>query len=287
MKKMGAKIIECPRDAMQGLKDFIPTDIKIKYLNSLLKCGFHTLDFGSFVSPKAIPQLADTAEVLDKLQLTDTQLLAIVANMRGAESAVAYPQIQYIGFPFSVSETFQQRNTNASQAAAFEMVKAMQELCVKHNKTLVVYLSMGFGNPYGDIWNVDIVADWANKMQALGISILSLADTVGAAQAEDISYLFKHLIPLYPQVEFGAHFHTTPTNWKNKIEAAWQSGCRRIDGALKGYGGCPMAADELTGNLATENLLYYLEGQSVDTGIQTDALNAAMLLADQIFNTYH
>ncbi len=284
---MGAKIVECPRDAMQGLKEFIPTDVKIRYLNSLLTCGFDTLDFGSFVSPKAIPQLADTAEVLNGLQMTDTKLLAIIANLRGAETAVLYNEITYLGFPFSISETFQHRNTNATQAAAFEMVKSIQELCVKHHKTLVVYLSMGFGNPYGDIWNVDIVADWANKMQALGIKIISLADTVGAAQPADILYLFKNLIPLYPAVEFGAHFHTTPSNWNEKVDAAWQSGCRRFDGALKGYGGCPMATDELTGNLATENLLYYIQNGKMETHIDREKFSESMIMADEIFSRYH
>jgi len=284
---MNAKIVECPRDAMQGLKEFIPTDVKIRYLNSLLSCGFDTLDFGSFVSPKAIPQLADTAEVLSELQMTDTKLLAIIANLRGAETAVLYNEITYLGFPFSISETFQHRNTNATQADAFEMVKSIQELCVKHHKILVVYLSMGFGNPYGDIWTVDIVADWANKMQALGIKIISLADTVGAAQPADISYLFKNLIPLYPEVEFGAHFHTTPSNWQDKVDAAWQSGCRRFDGALKGYGGCPMAKDELTGNLATEKLLYYIQNTKTVTNIDINKFNESMILADQIFNRYH
>ncbi len=284
---MDAKIVECPRDAMQGLKEFIPTDVKIRYLNSLLTCGFDTLDFGSFVSPKAIPQLADTAEVLSGLQMTDTKLLAIIANLRGAETAVLYDEITYLGFPFSISETFQQRNTNASQADAFEMVKSIQELCIKHDKILVVYLSMGFGNPYGDVWNVDIVADWANKMQALGIKIISLADTVGAAQHVNISYLFKNLIPLYPEVEFGAHFHTTLTNWQDKVDAAWQSGCRRFDGALKGYGGCPMAKDELTGNLATENLLYYIQNTKIETNININKFNESMIMADQIFNRYH
>lgn len=284
---MNAKIVECPRDAMQGLKEFIPTDVKIRYLNSLLSCGFHTLDFGSFVSPKAIPQLADTAEVLSELQMTDTKLLAIIANLRGAETAVLYNEITYLGFPFSISETFQHRNTNATQADAFEMVKSIQELCVKHHKILVVYLSMGFGNPYGDIWTVDILADWANKMQALGIKIISLADTVGAAQPADISYLFKNLIPLYSEVEFGAHFHTTPSNWQDKVDAAWQSGCRRFDGALKGYGGCPMAKDELTGNLATENLLYYIQNTKIVTNIDINKFNESMIMADQLFNRYH
>ncbi len=283
---MSAKIVECPRDAMQGLKEFIPTDVKISYLNSLLNCNFHTLDFGSFVSPKAIPQLADTAEVLEGLHMTNTKLLAIVANMRGAEVAIHYNEITYLGFPFSISETFQHRNTNTAQSDAFDLVKQMQELCTKYNKTLVVYISMGFGNPYGDAWNVDIVADWTNKMQALGITIISLADTVGAAQPGDIAYLYKNLIPLYPDVEFGAHFHTTPTNWQDKIDAAWQNGCRRFDGAIKGYGGCPMAANELTGNLATENLLYYLQNNKVETDINMNRFNESMIEADSIFNRY-
>ena len=255
------KLIECPRDAMQGIKTFIPTDKKVAYLNALLKVGFHTLDFGSFVSPKAIPQMKDTAEVINQLDLRDTQtkLLAIIANQRGANQAVSFEQIHYLGYPFSISETFQLRNTNATIDESLERVQAIQELCLKNGKDLVVYLSMGFGNPYGDPWNVEIVQHWVEKLTAFDIQILQLSDTIGVANPANISYLFSNLIPAYPQVEFGAHFHTTPTTWREKIEAAYMNGCLRYDGALKGYGGCPMAKDELTGNMPTEKLVSYFE----------------------------
>lgn len=280
------KLIECPRDAMQGIHAFIPTQEKVNYLNQLLQVGFDTLDFGSFVSPKAIPQLADTAEVLAQLQLTSTKLLAIVANLRGAETAMAYSQIQYIGFPFSVSETFQQRNTNSSMSESLVQVQLMQELCVKHNKTLVVYLSMGFGNPYGDVWNVEVVEHWVRKMDALGITILSLSDTIGVADPSSITYLFSNLIPAYPHIEFGAHLHTLPWNWEEKINAAWHSGCRRYDGAIRGFGGCPMAADKLTGNMPTEHLLEYLERHQIAHQLHADQFGHCMLEADQLFGKY-
>ncbi len=253
------KLIECPRDAIQGIKQFIPTEKKAEYLNELLKVGFDTIDFGSFVSPKAIPQLADTAEVLRLLDLsaTKSKLLAIIANERGAQNACQFEEIAYLGYPFSISETFQLRNTEATIAESVERVKAIQELCLKHDKQLVIYISMGFGNPYGDEWNTEIATKWVNVLSQLGIHIFSLADTIGIATPSTISYLFKELISSYPQLEFGAHFHTTPDTWREKIEAAWEAGCRRFDGAILGYGGCPMAKDELVGNMPTENLIDF------------------------------
>jgi len=257
------KIIECPRDAMQGLKDFIPSEVKADYINQLLKVGFDTIDFGSFVSPKAIPQLRDTAAVLSKLDLsnTDTKLLAIVANKRGATDACQFEEIDVLGYPFSVSETFQLRNTNATIEESLERVEQITELAHKHKKTMLVYLSMGFGNPYGDEWNVEIVQKWADRLVNMGVKVLQLSDTIGVAKPESIKYLFSNLLPEYPDVEIGAHLHTTPTTWMEKIEAAYESGCRRYDGAIRGYGGCPMAADDLTGNMATENMCWYFKKQ--------------------------
>ena len=253
------QIIECPRDAMQGLPDFIPTDVKAAYINQLLRVGFHSIDFGSFVSAKAIPQMRDTVEVLSKLDLsnTDTKLLAIVANERGAAEAVDFKEITYLGYPFSVSETFQLRNTNATITESVERVKGIQELCVKRDKQLVLYISMGFGNPYGDDWNAEVVMEWVEKLSALDIKIFSLSDTVGVSNPESISYLFSRLIPAYPNLEIGAHLHTQPHNWHEKIHAAYTNGCQRFDAAMKGFGGCPMAKDDLTGNMATENLVSY------------------------------
>lgn len=253
------KIIECPRDAMQGLHDFVPTEIKTAYINKLLKVGFDTIDFGSFVSPKTIPQLRDSAEVLKGLQLSETnsKLLAIVANQRGAEDASNFEEISYLGYPFSISETFQLRNTNAGLEESLSRVEAIQNICVKNGKKMVAYVSMGFGNPYGDEWNVDVVQKWVNTLAELDIRILSLSDTIGVADRKTIEYLFGNLIPPYPDVEFGAHFHTTASTWQEKIDAAYRNGCKRFDGAIKGYGGCPMAKDELTGNMPTENLIYY------------------------------
>lgn len=282
---MSIKIIECPRDAMQGITEFIPTQTKINYINTLLQVGFDTIDFGSFVSPKAIPQMQDTAEVLAGLNLTDTnsKLLAIVANVRGAQDAMQHAAIQYIGFPFSISETFQQRNTNSSIAQSLDTVKQMQELCVKHNKQLVVYISMGFGNPYGDDWNAEIALHWVNEMDKIGIRILSLSDTIGIASADSISYLFGHLIPAFKHIEFGAHLHTTPDTWLEKVTAAHTHGCVRFDGALKGFGGCPMAADKLTGNMPTENLLHYFTTQNLNHGLNDEAFNKAMFAANLVF----
>jgi len=258
------KIIECPRDAMQGIKEFIPTQAKINYIQSLLRVGFDTIDFGSFVSPKAIPQMADTAEVLAKLDLTKTnsKLLAIVANTRGAEDAAKYKQIDYLGYPFSISENFQMRNTHKTIAQSVVTLNEIFEIADTCNKEVVVYISMGFGNPYGDPWNVDIVAEWTERLAAMGIKILSLSDTVGTSDPETIDYLFSNLIPKYPSVEFGAHLHTTPNTWFEKVDAAYKAGCRRFDGAIKGFGGCPMAKDELTGNMPTEKLVSYLKSKN-------------------------
>ena len=250
------KLIECPRDAMQGLKPFIPTATKAAYLNALLQVGFDTLDFGSFVSPKAIPQMRDTADVLRQLDLsnTTTELLAIVANRRGANDAVQFEEITYLGYPFSISETFQMRNTNATIEESLSRVEDIQNLCIRHNKKMLVYISMGFGNPYGDPWNVEIVQKWADTLVAMGIQYLQLSDTIGVSNPDSIAYLFSNLIPIYAPkgVEIGAHLHTQPHNWEEKIVAAYENGCRRYDGAIKGYGGCPMAKDDLTGNMPTE-----------------------------------
>ena len=275
------KLIECPRDAMQGWAHFIPTEQKIKYLNTLLQVGFDTLDFGSFVSAKAIPQLADTKDVLSKLQLSNTKLLAIVANVRGAEEAAQYDEINYLGFPFSISETFQQRNTNSSIEQSLSSVEAIQEICLQKNKQLVIYISMGFGNPYGDEYSPEIAANWVAKMNALGIKIVALSDTIGVSNPENISYLFKHLIPLYPNMEIGAHLHTTPTTWKEKIDAAYHAGCKRFDGALKGFGGCPMATDKLTGNMPTENMIQLFGEENLK--LDGKKLAEAMLMANEIF----
>jgi hydroxymethylglutaryl-CoA lyase len=279
------KLVECPRDAMQGLHEFIPTEKKAAYINTLLKVGFDTIDFGSFVSPKAIPQMRDTADVLKKLQLTATssKLLAIIANERGAKDAVAFDEISYLGFPFSVSETFQQRNTNSSIAESLERVAEIQELCVNHNKKLVVYISMAFGNPYGDNWSSDVVIDWVNKIARLDVKTIALSDTIGVSNPQTISYLFSSLIPEFAQLEIGAHLHTTPDTWYEKIDAAYKSGCRRFDSAVKGYGGCPMAADKLTGNMATENILTYFKDKNIATSIDMIEFNKVLKLANTVF----
>jgi hydroxymethylglutaryl-CoA lyase len=279
------QLVECPRDAMQGIKDFIPTETKIRYLNTLLGVGFHSLDFGSFVSPKAIPQMRDTAEVLAGLDLSQTQtkLLAIVANERGAAEAAAFAEIKYLGYPFSISETFQLRNTNATIAESFERVEAIQEICAAQDKEMVLYISMGFGNPYGDPWNADYVMQWVDKLAQLGITIFSLSDTIGVANPATISYLFSALIPAYPALNFGAHLHTEPTTWRPKIEAAYQSGCRRFDSAMRGYGGCPMAKDDLTGNMATENLYYYFNDVGEQVGLDPMAFIKSMSQSGEVF----
>ena len=274
------QLVECPRDAMQGLKTFIPTDVKVSYINQLLKVGFHTLDFGSFVSPKAIPQMRDTVEVLDKLDLskTKTRLLAIVANERGAAEAALHKPIQYLGYPFSISETFQIRNTNATIAESLSRVKAIQEICVKNNKQLVLYVSMGFGNPYGDPWNADVVLKWVDELSKEGIQIFSLSDTIGVSNPTTIAYLFTHLIKVYPHLEFGAHLHTEPHNWREKIQAAYENGCHRFDAAMRGFGGCPMAKDDLTGNMATENVVQFFKEMEQSTGKSLLKLNQKAFL---------
>ncbi|HRG11085.1 MAG TPA: hydroxymethylglutaryl-CoA lyase [Cyclobacteriaceae bacterium] len=278
------KIIECPRDAMQGLKDFIPTEKKIIYLNQLLKIGFDTIDFGSFVSPKAIPQMRDTAEVLANLDLANTssKLLAIVANVRGAEDACTFEAIRYLGFPLSISETFQQRNTNKSISEALNVVSEIQELCEKHKKQQVVYISMGFGNPYNDPYDVGIVEQFADILATLGVKIISLADTIGVSEPQQIEYLFKSLIKKFPAIEFGAHLHSNPKTSIEKIEAAFNSGCQRFDGALKGFGGCPMAKDELVGNMATETIVSFLDSK-VDLKLNKEEFNKALIMANEVF----
>jgi len=283
------QLVECPRDAMQGMKPFIPTEKKVAYINSLLKVGFHTIDFGSFVSPKAIPQMADTAKVLGNLDLdtTSSRLLAIVANLRGAIDAAQFEQIQYLGYPFSISETFQLRNTNATIEESLERVEQIQELCLKNNKEMVLYISMGFGNPYGDDWNVDIVQKWVSKLKELGIKIFSLSDTIGVSTPESISYLFSNLIPAYTDLTFGAHLHTQPHNWKEKIQSAYDSGCRRFDGAIRGYGGCPMATDDLTGNMPTEQMVNYFDSLDALGGFDHQAFAKSMYLTDDTFPLEH
>lgn len=279
------KIIECPRDAMQGIRQFIPTPDKARYINALLKVGFDTIDFGSFVSPKAIPQMRDTAEVLEQLELSETRskLLAIVANVRGAQDASQYQVIDYLGYPFSISENFQMRNTGKTIEQSLVTLEQIMEIASNRGKEVVAYLSMGFGNPYGDPWDVDIVAEWTRTLSELGVSIISLSDTIGVASGETISYLFSNLIPIYPAIEFGAHMHTHPAHWHEKVDAAYRAGCRRFDGALKGFGGCPMAKDELTGNMPTEKLLSYFTAEKVSTGINSLRFESAYNEAMRIF----
>jgi hydroxymethylglutaryl-CoA lyase len=281
-------LTECPRDAMQGLHDFIPTAAKTAYLQQLLAVGFDVLDFGSFVSPKAIPQLRDTAEVLAGLNLSQTQtkLLAIVVNLRGAEQAASHSEISYLGFPLSVSETFQRRNTNQSIAEALADVAAMHALCERTGKTLLVYLSMGFGNPYGDPYSPAVVADFTQRLAALGVRIVALSDTIGVSSPALITALFEELIPAFPHIEFGAHLHTTPATWREKVAAAYAAGCRRFDGAIGGIGGCPMAADVLTGNMATENLVAYLAEQQEEVRVDLRKFASAQHTAQQVFTTY-
>lgn len=278
-------LIECPRDAMQGWKKFIPTEKKVEYINSLLKVGFHTIDFGSFVSPKAIPQMADTKEVLARLQLnsTKTKLLAIVANGRGAEEASEYDTISYLGFPFSISETFQKRNTNSSINESLLRIEEIQTICFKTNKELVVYMSMAFGNPYGDKYNNEILLNWTKEIMERGIKIISLADTVGIAEAEQISFALQALIPNYPATSFGVHLHSTPKNWEDKLAAAFTSGCIRFDGALKGIGGCPMAKDDLVGNMNTEWMIKYFREKNTLPQLDFEALQNSLSIAEEIF----
>jgi hydroxymethylglutaryl-CoA lyase len=282
------KIIECPRDAMQGIKDFIPTVNKVQYIQSLLRVGFDTIDVGSFVSPKAIPQMADTSQVLSLLDLskTNSKLLAIVANERGAMEASKHQEIDYLGFPFSISENFQMRNTHKTIAQSVLTLESILNIAVQSNKEVVVYISMGFGNPYGDPWNVDIVGDWTSRLSNMGVKILSLSDTVGSSTPESIDYLFSNLIPLYPKIEFGAHLHTTRSTWYEKVDSAYKAGCMRFDGAIQGFGGCPMAKDELTGNMPTEKLLSYFTSKQ-NNNLSALSFESAYNEATKIFSKYH
>lgn len=281
------KLVECPRDAMQGIERPIPTELKTRYINLLLQVGFDTLDFGSFVSPKAIPQLADTPEVIEGLDLAEahsrTSLLAIVANKKGAEKALEYEEVEYLGFPFSLSETFQQRNTNRSQNQALDDIREILFLCKKHEKQLVVYLSMGFGNPYGEPYHPELLEQWTAKLDRLGVRILSLADTVGIASPEAVAAAFRTLVPAYPAIEFGAHLHARPDAWREKVEAAYEAGCHRFDGALRGFGGCPFAEDTLVGNVATENLVAFFKSKGAKLSIDAKKLEAAQDLALEVF----
>jgi len=279
------QLTECPRDAMQGWKAFIPSKKKIEYINSLLKVGFHTIDFGSFISPKAIPQMADTKKVIQKLkvQSSNSKLLAVVANVRGAEDAIAYHEIYYIGFPFSISPTFQRRNTNSTIEESLVKVDDIQELCIKYGKQLVLYLSMAFGNPYGDKYSEEVLLHWADEMAKRNITIISLADTVGVATPQQISIALNTLIPKYEHINFGVHLHSREQNWKEKVSAAYNAGCKRFDGALKGIGGCPLANDDLVGNMNTEWLLSFMEEKGEQLSINKQALNESLLLAEEIF----
>ena len=283
------KIIECPRDAMQGIKEFIPTKDKVQYIQSLLRCGFDTIDFGSFVSPKAIPQMTDTAEVLAGLDLSRTQskLLAIVANTHGAEDASKHPEIDYLGYPFSISENFQMRNTHKTIAESVETLREILRIADETNKEVVAYLSMGFGNPYGDPWDVEIVGEWTEKLSGMGVKILSLSDTIGSSTPDIITYLYSNLISKYPDIEFGAHLHTNPMRWHEKIDAAYEAGCLRFDGAIQGFGGCPMAKDELTGNMPTEKMLSYFTSIKEDTHIKMMSFESSHNEATRIFSLYH
>ncbi len=289
MSTAQVKMVECPRDAMQGIKEFIPTEKKVKYIQSLLGCGFDTVDFGSFVSPKAIPQMVDTAEVLQGLDLSKTtsKLLGIVANVRGARDASMHEQIDFLGFPFSISENFQMRNTHKTIAQSVETLQEILNIADAANKKVVTYISMGFGNPYGDPWDVDIVGEWTEKLAKMGVGILSLSDTVGSSTPEVIDYLFSNLIPKYPEIEFGAHLHTVPTKWHEKVDAAYKAGCRRFDGAVQGFGGCPMAKDELTGNMPTEKMLSYFTEQKADTAVNWMVFEAAYNKATELFSAYY
>lgn len=282
------KIIECPRDAMQGIKDFIPTEKKVQYIQSLLRVGFDTIDFGSFVSPKAIPQMVDTAQVLSKLDLSKTtsKLLAIIANTRGAEEACQHAEIRYLGYPFSISENFQMRNTHKTIAESVIVLSEILEIASKFNKEVVVYISMGFGNPYGDPWNVEVVANWTEQLHDMGVKIISLSDTIGSSNPESIHYLFSNLIPKYTNIEFGAHLHTTPATWYEKVDAAYKAGCMRFDGAIQGFGGCPMAKDELTGNMPTEKLLSYFTSKKCNN-LNALSFESAHNEASKIFKFYH
>jgi hydroxymethylglutaryl-CoA lyase len=281
----GLKIIECPRDAMQGIKEYIPVETKVAYISKLLEVGFDTIDIGSFVSPKAIPQMRDTAEVLQALDFSKTKskLLTIVANARGAKAAMEFDEIDYLGYPFSISETFQMRNTNATIEESMDRVADIQSQTIKNNKKLVIYISMGFGNPYGDPWNVEIVERYVTQLYSMGIKIFSLSDTIGVSNPDSIAYLFSQLIPAFSDVEFGAHLHTTPDKWEEKVHTAYANGCRRFDGAIKGYGGCPMAKDDLTGNMPTEQMLHYFDKNKIETGLNMDAFGQSIKASEAVF----
>ncbi len=283
------KIIECPRDAMQGIKTFIPTASKVTYIQSLLRVGFDTIDFGSFVSPKAIPQMQDTAEVLVQLDLSQTKskLLAIIANTQGAITASKHQSIHYLGFPFSISENFQMRNTHKTIAESLVSLYEILEIADQNHKEVVVYLSMGFGNPYGDPWSLEIVGEWTDKLSNMGVKILSLSDTVGSSTPEGIQYLFSHLIKKYPKIEFGAHLHTTPDRWFEKMDAAYNAGCRRFDGAIQGFGGCPMAKDVLTGNMPTEKMLSYFTTKKENANLNSLSFESAYNEASKLFSAFH
>lgn len=280
---MEVKIIECPRDAMQGLSKIISTDTKVNYLNALLEVGFDTLDCGSFVNAKIIPQMADTSEVIKRLKMTETKLSVIVANHRGAESAVEFDEITYLGFPFSVSETFQMRNTNSSMETSLNSVEGMVDLCEKHGKQFITYISMGFGNLSNEPWSPELVVKWINKLKQRGVKYFSLSDTVGVSNPEKITALISHINSEIPGLHFGCHFHTKPDEWEEKIKAALEAGCTRFDGALKGFGGCPMADDKLVGNMPTENMVLYFEEKGIDLGIDREKFREAMLMAGQVF----
>lgn len=283
------KIIECPRDAMQGIKAFIPTERKVSYIQSLLRVGFDTIDFGSFVSPKAIPQMQDTAEVLARLDLstTESKLLAIIANTQGAQAAAQHNEIRYLGYPFSISENFQMRNTHKTIAESLVTLQEILDIAAASNKEVVAYLSMGFGNPYGDPWNVEIVGEWTEKLAGMGVTILSLSDTIGSSTPDVIDYLFSNLVPKYPKIEFGAHLHTTPDKWHEKIDAAYKAGCRRFDGAIQGFGGCPMAKDELTGNMPTERMLSYFSAAKADSNLRAMSFESSYNEATKLFGEFH
>jgi hydroxymethylglutaryl-CoA lyase len=283
------KIIECPRDALQGIKAFIPTERKVAYLQSLLRVGFDTIDFGSFVSPKTIPQMQDTGEVLARLDLSQTRskLLTIIANTQGAEKASVYPEIQYLGFPFSISENFQMRNTHKTIAESLVTLQEILEIADASNKEVVAYLSMGFGNPYGDPWNIEIVGEWTEKLSNMGVKILSLSDTIGSSTPKVIQYLFSNLIPKYAKIEFGAHLHSTPDKWFEKVDAAYNAGCRRFDGAIQGFGGCPMATDTLTGNMPTEKLVSYFTSKKENTNINSLSFESSYNEASKLFADFH
>ncbi len=280
------KIIECPRDAWQGFHPFIATSIKAEYINQLLKVGFDTIDFGSFVSPKAMPQVRDTSQLIGELDLeaTSTKLLAIVANERGATEACQFPEISYLGFPFSISETFQIRNTQSTMEESLKRVQNIASICEKHGKEMVIYISMGFGNPYGDIWNIEMVSEWVQRLAKYHIRTFSLSDTVGLANPEDIATLFKQLIAAHSQIEFGAHFHVKPLEWQNNITAAYRAGCRRFDGAILGYGGCPMAQDDLVGNMATENLLLFAKQNGETLNINNERFTESRTLFQELIS---